>query len=450
MIITLNAIVLKDIKLEFLTASTWGVDTVSGLNYLLEYISNKDSGVDMLKLQKKFNSSYIDIETIESEYFNESNPTRQGTRIAYYSLKGVMRTEDTLCTEGVSSLISDMRRDMLDPSVTGAYIDVNSGGGESMAGDLVREAVKEFAAVKPIIAHVTLAASAAYNAISTATAIYGVSNRSEVGSIGTYLSLDMQFIQELKDTMLFIYSDHSVEKNEAIRQLLDKGDTTLLRKEVTKSSEFFMQSVKDNRKNVSEAALKGKVFSFEEDATMSLGLTDGVKTYSQVLKEISNQSIKNNKYMNFTKGLEETFKSISKFFSNEKATVVESTNETTLPTTLDAILERMNGYESSMTALTEQVNTLTDEVSNYKNQLEAANTRITELETLLGTEQENVAALKADNESLRGTNEALQAQITTLENEVADSKMKLERKENSPIITNYDFDEDFDQVFTIK
>lgn len=73
-----------------------------------------------------------------------------------------------------------------DDSIRGVFLEINSPGGEVAGTERAAQLVREIAAIKPVIAHVSgLAASGAYWIASAATKIVADGKTVQVGSIGT-------------------------------------------------------------------------------------------------------------------------------------------------------------------------------------------------------------------------------------------------------------------------
>jgi len=78
--------------------------------------------------------------------------------IALLKLSGVMRTQSGLSSPGADRLAADFRNAFHNPNVKGVILETLSGGGESMAGTLIKSAISE--RNKPVVGFAHLGASA--------------------------------------------------------------------------------------------------------------------------------------------------------------------------------------------------------------------------------------------------------------------------------------------------
>ena len=78
----------------------------------------------------------------------ELEKTSTGT-VAVIPLEGVMRMEDGLCSYGTKTLASKIREASADHTVLAIVIDANTGGGEAIAGQELKNAIAE--SKKPVL-----------------------------------------------------------------------------------------------------------------------------------------------------------------------------------------------------------------------------------------------------------------------------------------------------------
>ncbi len=222
--------------------------------------------------------------TVKSKKASEQFP--EGT-IAIVPLSGVMRVESGMSNTGMKDLSNTLR--MLDnnASVMGIILEVNSGGGESTAGQLLQNTLSDIK--KPIVSYAHFMASAAYNASLGADEIIAAGSQSMIGSIGSMISIDKWWMEYLKEYYDDIYSDESPEKNKEFRAYQD-GDKGPYKEMVKKSAQAFKSNVRQNRKlrgtkSFQEETLKGSMFYADE--AKSRGLIDSIGPLSHAIQRIS-------------------------------------------------------------------------------------------------------------------------------------------------------------------
>lgn len=211
------------------------------------------------------------------------NPTINGS-ILKMQLNGYMAVSDGQCGEhGMQTFANTLLSYRDNSAISSAIIEVNSGGGEATAGQLIYNAILDFK--KPVVAYVHNAGSAAYMGILSAKEILAAGNMSHVGSIGAYISLDKEFISFYKEAFEDIYSDMSPDKNDAWRKYLESGDTSLFKKSLNETVQTFHDMVLKNRDiNYSESTLTGKMFKASD--AKRRGLIDMIGTEELAIKRL--------------------------------------------------------------------------------------------------------------------------------------------------------------------
>ena len=207
---------------------------------------------------------------------SDGSSSAEVRRLTHTKLSGVMRMEDGSYTYGAKSLASFLRDTDERTDVVGHIIEINSGGGEALAGALMYETVK--ALKKPVHAIVHLAASAAYLTAVAADKIHLQSAFSSVGSIGVMASLDKEALELYRKNIMDVYASQSSEKNEEFRQLIQDGKTDLYVKRLDELATVFHAKVQASRPGVAVETLKGRVYI--GDNALKLKLADGYNTMS--------------------------------------------------------------------------------------------------------------------------------------------------------------------------
>lgn len=206
---------------------------------------------------------------------------------AHLRLSGVMRSEDGMSSQGISTLLRDMYAAIGNPKIQGIMLEVQSGGGEATAGQMLHAGIA--GSPKPVVAFAHFMASAALMGTLAADEIVASSDMAEIGSIGTMLSFYPSIISQIKELRTDMYADKSKNKNAAFRALME-GDSSMLQEELDVYNEGFLSSVQQYRPlqgsdKDKEYTLSGAMFSANE--AKERGLIDSVGGYAYALKRLT-------------------------------------------------------------------------------------------------------------------------------------------------------------------
>lgn len=226
--------------------------------------------------------------------------------ICVIGIKGPITKYDQFCgSAGMLTKASLMQRAANNPNVKGFILDIDSGGGEASATEMMSQTIAEIiASGKPVVALVTgMAASAAYWIAAACQQIIISGKTSEVGSIGTYVSFaDFTAYYEQQGIKLHtIYAPQSTLKNKAFEDAL-KGDYKAMEADLKVFTEFFINYVKEQRPAAASSGnqdiFKGAMFYSEE--ALKLGLVDqiggfalAVDSCESLIHSSNNNSLKN-------------------------------------------------------------------------------------------------------------------------------------------------------------
>ena len=206
--------------------------------------------------------------------------------IAYHELTGAMIYEDGPCSRGIQSWVRMFDEEDSNPDTKAHFVKVSSGGGQYSAGVAAYEAVKN--SIKPVVAFVDTAASAAYMAIAGADEIILNGNMSSVGSIGVMVTMSNELLDMLKTKYTTLYSRDSPDKNKEFRAMLS-GDTTPMVDWITSIDQNFMNLVKENRGLRSGRVLDRETMAggmFEGKDAKARGLVDAIGDRYFALKRV--------------------------------------------------------------------------------------------------------------------------------------------------------------------
>lgn len=255
------------------------------------YISEVEAGVTALEIGRRkaalkasmivfANSTY----TVINNPFMLSQPsiTPNGS-FALVRLQGFLAVGDMACMPSMREVSDVLRTAYANPGIDAIILEINSGGGEAAAMDLLVSVLSE--RNKPVISFAHFAASAAYGIASVTDEIISLES-ARLGSIGAMLQLSKAEQASLAaDTVMLVGSD-SPNKNKEYIQALG-GDYTGLQSLVDAETARFHAIVRKNRQlrgdeNRISNTLSGDMF-YAQDAKRR-GLIDGIGNFNYVLE----------------------------------------------------------------------------------------------------------------------------------------------------------------------
>lgn len=287
----------------------WAIEKSYADSYI-PLLSNILEGKVQTEIKPKGQSEedfyYENVTRKNLRYFNESagiytisdygdaRPPENAPRnsIAILNVIDVVSKYDTDC--GPSGTITKgnlLQRADANPDIKGIILNIDSPGGEGFAAREFSRIVKT--TQKPIIAFVDdLSASAAY--WITAATDYAVanSNVARIGSIGTYVTLAdyEEFYKQKGIRLLEIYADKSTDKNKAYYDAIKNGDFSLIKEDINKFNEIFLQSVSEmrNGKINPDQKIWGTGKLFDGDYALEIGLIDDISTWEDTIVSFAN------------------------------------------------------------------------------------------------------------------------------------------------------------------
>ena len=266
------------------------IDPIIGIGYLNKFAHALETGGKAFEKSNRIEFLFPD-QTRVIETGNLANMTdarleslQKGTIVKLY-LNDYMAVQGDLCTMGVQELADNLLSYKENTNVSGAILEVNSGGGEAMAGQIMYNAIGDFK--KPVVAYVHNAGSAAYLSILKAKEIVASGQLSRLGSIGAFVSFDKKFIATYKDRFDEIYSDLSDDKNSAIRSYVETGDKSGIKASLNETVLAFQNLVLENRSiKKQDSTLKGGMFQASD--AKARGLVDIIGTEELAIKRLKN------------------------------------------------------------------------------------------------------------------------------------------------------------------
>ncbi len=290
---------------EIYGIGAWSIDSKT-LPAMLQILSNSKIGQNLELPERKYNSiSFVDIKSnddlddIEERYDEDLEPTDEEIQgIAFVHLNGVITVDGGASSYGMTQVSERMLQLSRNENIKGFIVYANSGGGSTMAVELMTDAIAEIRKSKPVIALVRkggMAASACYAILASCENIYCESEMSIVGSCGTMIQFEGREANTTDgegEKHIRLYATKSVKKNNSIEEALNNNNYTLIINDLLNPiNERFLSQIENNR-----TVLKGTDFDNGHDAFAknSIGkFIDGIKSKSEVIKEVVSK-IKNN------------------------------------------------------------------------------------------------------------------------------------------------------------
>src|SRR5690606_5279170 len=172
-----------------------------------------------------------------------------------------------------------------DPTVQGIIIEVNTGGGEVTAAQMLKSAITYAVAKKPVITWGHFSASGGVLGTLPSSEIIASDTYAEFVSVGVYTAIDKEFAAWYREYVDQIYSEKSTDKNKDWRDYLE-GDKSLFQKGVNELDDMFMADVKKHRPlkgNVKETLAGGMFLAKDAKAR---GLIDGIGGIDYVMSRM--------------------------------------------------------------------------------------------------------------------------------------------------------------------
>lgn len=213
---------------------------------------------------------------------------RKGVEIApnsfaHIKLEGVMRARSGMSSYGADALSTEIQQAFSHENITGIFIEANTGGGEALAGEMLKSVLES--SPKAVVVYAHLLCSAGIHATLPADEIIASNNAARIGSIGTMMSVNKRFRDWYNKNYDDLYAEGSGNKNSSFRKFL-AGDTSGLVSELNAHNKLFQQEVKNYRplKGQISQTLSGAVFTAAD--ARKRGLVDGIGGFDYAVKRL--------------------------------------------------------------------------------------------------------------------------------------------------------------------
>lgn len=292
---------------EVYGVGAWSIDSKT-LPAMLQILENSKNGQVLELPEKKYNSVSIlkfksdcedDIEDYVECDQEDYEPTEEEVQgIAIVNLNGVITVDGGMSSYGMTDLSEDMLSLSKDENIKGFIILGNSGGGSTMAVEIMTDAIAEIRKTKPVdflIRKGGIACSAAYAIASACENVYAESEMSTVGSCGTMVQFEGRAANSENpegEKEIRLYASKSVKKNIEVEEALNNNNFKLIIDNMLDPiNERFLSLIETNR-----PVLKGTDFDdgHTEFAKDSVGkFIDGIATKQEVISNIISKTKKN-------------------------------------------------------------------------------------------------------------------------------------------------------------
>lgn len=341
--------------------------------------------------------------------------------ISVIPIEGSLMKRDYCGAPGMQTIAGRIKLADENPNVDGIILLIDSPGGTVDGTQELGDVVSNVS--KPIISFADgLMASAAYWVGSSANMVIAKDSTTEVGSIGVVMSfMDYDdYYSEKGIKTHTIFADQSSEKWKEIEDAT-KGDYSTLKEwTLNPLADEFQQTVKNNRPNVKDKALQGRVF-LAKDAK-KLGLIDKIGSFEDAVKELN--KLINKKVMSEKKeGVEMTIPEDQKGFFDKLMAVIKPEVKDISEDTKAEYEKKLSDSADSLSELQSKLEELDNEYKSLKSKLDARDLEINEIK--LANE-----GYATEIQNLESTNQDLKTQLTknvaaTSKVEVVDDKLEI-------------------------
>lgn len=213
---------------------------------------------------------------------------------------------------GTQTYIQILNQFKADPSIAGVVVKMDTGGGQVYGTPEFYDYVIEFRKTKPYVVYASgYLCSGGFYMAAPADWIVVNKRADALGSIGAYgIIVDYDgIIEKLGGKVHTIYAEESPEKNEAYRDVIEKGDyKKYIKKELSPTVVTFQEDMKAVRPQLDPRVFLGGVWPGHE--AVSMGLADEEGTEETAIAKVYELSESKNNNKNQKKKSMSTKKSL--------------------------------------------------------------------------------------------------------------------------------------------
>ena len=279
---------------EIYGMNPWCVDQAT-LPALMSMLQNLRNGVSLELPEQKYNSvSFLDLKSNETRLVKSKWDLRNSDHfygVGIIALDGVITVSGGHSSYGVDYLSEQMQLMAKDDRVKSFIVLGNSGGGSSMAVEIMTETIEEIDKTKPVYGLVKkggISASACYGIMVACRKVYAESEMSLVGSAGTMMQFEGREANKGDEDMLKykhirIYAPESTQKNKGFEEAIQNDNFDYLIDNMLKPfNQRFLSLISRLRPQLKNTDFRNGRTVFAKDAVGTY--IDGIKSFSEVLE----------------------------------------------------------------------------------------------------------------------------------------------------------------------
>lgn len=211
--------------------------------------------------------------------------TNRQVQIAHIKLEGLMVARDRWWSRGVSAVVDALQAAYDDPNIKGILFEVNTGGGEVTAGQMVAASVQS--RNKPLLTFAHMAASGGIMATMHSDEVMASSQMAQFGSVGVMYTIPTWMYRYYSGYYKDLYSTLSHNKNRGGREFERDGSVQAWIDELDELAQAFQEEVKNARPLRGDVShtLSGEMFRANE--AKDRGLIDSIGTYQQAFNRLA-------------------------------------------------------------------------------------------------------------------------------------------------------------------
>ena len=279
---------------EIYGITPWCVDQVS-LPALLSILENSKTGGILELPEVKYNSiSFLDATSNETRLIKSRWDLRNGEQfsgIGIISLDGAITVSGGASSYGMDYLSEQMQLMAEDDRVKAFIVLGNSGGGSSMAVEIMTETISEVDKIKPVFGLVKkggMMASACFGIMSACRRLWAESEMSVVGSAGTMMQFEGRKANDGKENSnglkhIRVYAPESTDKNKEFEEALQNDNFSYIIDNMLKPmNDRFLALIESNRPQLKGTSFRSGHTVFAKDGIGTF--IDGIKSFSEVIE----------------------------------------------------------------------------------------------------------------------------------------------------------------------
>jgi len=299
---------------------------------------------------------------------------------AVITLRGAAMKYDYCGTPGTQSLIKALQQANDNPSLSAIVLEIDSPGGAVDGTEQLANAIKN--SKKPVVAYINgMMCSAAMWIGSAASQRIASAKTDTIGSIGTMASWrDTKIYWENQGVKFHeVYATASTHKNLPFREAEKGNYESLITTWLDPTNEEFINAIQENLPNADKTVLNGAAY-IAKDAKKK-GLIDKIGSFEDAVKAAMNLGKQQQKLQQTIKSNQMNWPKFLAFLNtNEVASAQEITLDEQTADNIEAMISERDTLLATKTQLTDELTIANALLQKANEDLQAANTTITNLQ----------------------------------------------------------------------